>query len=138
MVRIARTMVIHAALRWPDTSEKILWSMDMAHDVNLNNYTSHISSVMYPEGFWKTPKYSHRELQNDHPWGLPAYVTEPRLQDSKKLPTWMPRSRRDQYLGSSPLHASTMVLIRNLITVNIRPQFHLMFYEYLKTVHAGE
>ena len=68
VVRIARTMVIHAALRWPDTSENIIWSMDMAHAINLHNHTPHISSGMYPEEVWTSSNYSHSALQNSHTW----------------------------------------------------------------------
>ena len=51
VVRISITMMIHAALRWPDASEKSLWPMAMAHDVHLHNHTTHIYSCMYSEEF---------------------------------------------------------------------------------------
>ena len=114
VVRISRTMIIHAALRWPDFSEEILWPMDIDHAVHLHNYTHHISSGMSPEEIWTRYKSSHGELKNVHPWGCPAYVLETRLQDGKKFPKWMIRSRRAQYLRASPLYANTMGLVRNL------------------------
>jgi hypothetical protein len=52
-----------------------------------------------------------------------VYVLQPRLQDGGKVPKWEPRSRQGQYMGSSPLHASTVGLIRNLRTNHISPQF---------------
>ena len=138
VVRIAKNMMIHAALRWPDASEKSLWPMDMAHTVHLHNHTPHFSSGIYPEEVWTRSKSYHSYLQNSHPWGCPEYVLTTRLQYGNKLPKWIPRSRRDQYLGASPLHSSTVVLVRKLHTGNTSPKFHLAFYEYFETVHAGE
>ena len=43
VVRIARTMMIHAAMMRPDSSEKSLFPMDMHHAVHLHNHTHHIS-----------------------------------------------------------------------------------------------
>ena len=62
----------------------------------------------------------------------------PRLQDGGKLPKWVPRSRRAQYLVSTPLHASTVVLVRNLQNGNIVPQFHFVFDDYVENLNAGE
>ena len=136
VVKIARAMMINAALRWPDASEKILCLMAMAHDVHLNNHNPHISSGMSTEEVWKRYKSSHSNLHNAHPWIYPAYVLEPRLQYRNNLPTWIPRSIRYQYLEASKLHTSTVGLVRNLQTGNIRPQFHLIFDDYCETVHA--
>ena len=43
-------MMINAALRWPNDSEKILWTIDMDNAVHLHNHTNHIESGMYPKG----------------------------------------------------------------------------------------
>ena len=40
-------MMIRAALRWPDTSEKSLRITAMDHAVRLHNHITHISSDMY-------------------------------------------------------------------------------------------
>ena len=98
VVRISRTMIIHASLRWSDASGKSLWTMDMSHAVNLHNHTPHISRCMSPEEVWKGSKYPHSDLHNTNPWGCPAYVLEQILQDGNKLPKCMPRSRKGQYL----------------------------------------
>ena len=86
VVKIARAMMINAALRRHDASEKILCLMAMAHDVHLNNHNSHISSGMFPEEVWTRPKSSNSEIQNAHRWGCPSYFLEPRLQDWNNLP----------------------------------------------------
>ena len=138
VVRIARNIMIHAALKWPDASEKSLWTMDMAHSVHLHNHNPHISIFMSLEEVWTRLKSSHIALHNSHTYVFPAYFLEPRLKNGNKLPRWMPRSRRAQYLGASPMYVSTVSLVRNLQTGNIRPQFNLVFDEYFETVHARE
>ena len=110
--------------------------MDMAHYVHLQNHTTHISSCLYPEEVWTWSKSYHSALQNDNPWGCPAYFLEPRLQYGNKFPKWMPMYRVVQCLGAFPLHAITLGLVRNLNTGNIIPQFHLVFDDYLETLHA--
>ena len=42
-------MMIHAALRWSDASEKIPFPMDMAHAFHLHSHNTHISSGMSHE-----------------------------------------------------------------------------------------
>ena len=76
---ITITMMIHDALRYPNTNEKSLCPMDMFHSVQLHKYTLHISSVMSPEVFWTSSKSYHRDIQNAHSWGRHSYVLEPRL-----------------------------------------------------------
>ena len=41
-------------------------------------------------------------------------------------------------MGSSPLHDSTVGLVRNLKTGNITPRFNLVFDNYFDHVHAVE
>ena len=81
-------------------------------------------------------KSDHSQLLNAHTWGCPVYVLDPRLKDGKKIPKWEQRSRQEQYMGASPLHASTVGLIRNLQTGSITPQFHAVYDNFFETVHS--
>ena len=69
--------------------------------------------------------------------GVSSNVLDPKLQDGKKLPKWSPRTRRGQYLVKSPIHASSVGLIRNLITGCISPQFHVIYDSKFQTVSCG-
>ena len=71
--------MVHAALVWPDASEKSLCTIAMFRDVYLHNHTPHISSDMSPEEVWTRSKSSHSSPKNDHSWGCSAYDIEPRL-----------------------------------------------------------
>ena len=136
MVIIARTMMIHTVLSCPNTSENALWPMSMSHAVHLQISTPLFSGGLYPEEVWESYMSSHIALQNSHPWVCPVYVLGPRLQGGNKFPKWMPMYRVVQCLGAFPLHAITLGLVRNLNTGNIIPQFHLVFDDYLETLHA--
>ena len=111
-----------------------IWPMLLTYTIIIHKYPV----VCLQKKVWTRYKPSHSDIQNDHPWGCPAYVLEPRLQDKKKLPEWMLISRRDQYSGDYPLHENTVVLARNLYTENISPEFNLVFDDYFDTFHAGE
>ena len=90
-----------------------------------------------PEEKWTGSRFPNFNLlRRLHPWGCPAYVLDPALQDGKKLPKWTPRSRQGQYLGLSSEHASSVALILNPRTKRISPQFHLLFDDYFTTVQG--
>ncbi len=138
VVRTARTMMIHAALRWPEQADKKLWPMALQHAVFLHNHTPRQDTQLSPEELWCKTKSDYHFLQHAHPWGCPVYVLDPKIQDGHKLPKWRPQSRRAQYMGYSPLHASTVGLVRNLVTGNVSPQFHLVYDDWFETVHSTE
>ena len=74
-------------------------------------------------------------LTDQHPWGCPVYVLEPKLQEiSKGIPKWEPRSRLRVYLGHSPLHAGSVALVLNPGTGHVSPQYHLVFDDEFSTV----
>ena len=134
VVTKARTMLLHAMLRWPDQTENDLWPMAMQHAADLINIIPKMGDGLSPEEkFSRSLKQSSR-LENLPVWGCPAYVLEPTLQDGKKLPKWQSRSRRGQFMGWSPLHASNVALVRNLDTGAISPQFHVVFDNWFETV----
>ena len=138
VVRRAFTMMIHAALRWPDQNEKDLWPLALDHAVYLHNHTPRQDTGLCPEELWTRSTSSHSALTHARVWGCPAYVLDPRLQDGKKITKWEPRSRRGQYVGASPLHASSVGVIWNLRTNNLSPQFHVVYDDFFETVHSKE
>ena len=123
-------MMIHDALRCPDASEKSLWTMDIDNSVHLHNFNPHISSGMSPEEIWTRSKSSNIALHNDHPWGCPAYVLEPRLQDGKNFQSgcqglgeiniWEPLlciTAQLDWSGTHKLATLALIFIRYLVTI---------------------
>ena len=133
VTRMARTMMIHCALRWPEVAEKELWPLALSYAVHIYNHTPRQETMLCPIEVWSKTKSSHSVLKCAQPWGCPTYVLDPKLQDGNKIPKWQPRSRRGQFVGFSPIHASTVPLVRNLRTGNLSPQFHVVHDSYFET-----
>ena len=134
---VARALLIHAALRWPEVSDKTLWPMALQHAVYLHNKTPKMDNGFSPEELWTGSKGNHEStLCNLHTRGCPAYVLDPSLQDGHKIPKWQPRSCSAQYLGVSPLHASTVGIVKILRTGRLSPQYHLVFDDFFETFHS--
>ena len=134
ITRIARTMMINAALRWPEVAEKKLWPLAFQHAIHVHNNTPNVQTGLTPEELWTKSKGTNSAVRNAHTWGCPVYILDPRAQDGGKLPKWIPRSRQGQYVGVSSLHASTVGLVKNFRTGNLSPQFHVVYDDFFETV----
>ena len=137
VVRMARTMMLHATLRWPEVADKDLWPLAMTHAAHLYNHLPNRHSGVSPMELWTRTMSDHSVLTNSHPWGCPVYVLDPKLRGGQKIPKWSPRSKRGQYMGASTMHASTVGLVRNLQSGSITAQFHCVYDDFFETVHSG-
>ena len=52
----------------------------------------------------------------------------------KEASKWKHLSRREMFVGFSPAHSSDVPLILNLHTVQISPQYHVVFDDNFSTV----
>jgi hypothetical protein len=77
VVRNARTMMLHAALRWPGYADQDLWPMAMCHAVHLWNHTPKMVTGLAPIEIFSGSKSDYDHLLNAHPWGCPVYILEP-------------------------------------------------------------
>lgn len=134
--RMARAMLLHMRLHWPDEFSADLWPFALDYAVYIYNHVPSKGKpgVPSPAEFFCGTKIGCRPLRRLRVFGCPAYVLDPRLQDGKKIPKWEPRSRKGQFLGFSKTHASTVGLIRNTRTGYISPQFHIVYDETYSTV----
>jgi hypothetical protein len=131
----ARTIMFHAFLHWPENADRNLWPMAMSHAAYLHNVTPSQTTGLSPFSLFTRTEQKPQALIDEHVWGCPAYVLAPKLKDGQKIPKWEPRSRRGQYMGRSPLHASTVGLVRNLQTGTITPQYHMVYDDFFETIH---
>ena len=130
-----RTILIHAAIRWPDAADMSLWPMAVDYVVHQHNHMPRASAgMMSPLELVLRTKVSRASFQDMHVWGCPCYVLEPTLQDGHKLPKWKPRSRRGIFLGFSRRHSSRVPLVLNTRTGHISPQFHVVFDDWFTSV----
>ena len=138
ITNMARTMMLHAAIHWPDVADATLWPMAVAHAVYLYNHMPSLDTGISPVDMFTKTRWEQRKFHDLHVWGCPVYVLDKSLSDGKKLPCWKPRSRRAAYMGNSAKHASTVPLVLNPETGAIRAQFHIVFDDWFATVASSE
>ena len=134
----ARSMLIHAAIHWPEAVDLSLWPMAVEYATYLYNRTPGRVSDTSPMEHVSGQRSNLEDIRSARVWGCPAFVLDPRKQDGKKLPRWVPRARRGQFLGRSRSHASSVGLIRNLNTGSISTQFHVVYDDFFTTVSSNE
>ena len=135
VVELARTMMIHSAMHWPEQTDNNMWPFAMDHAIYIYNHTTNMRTGLSPIKVFTNTRYDYTKLlQRLHVWGAPRFVLDPTLQDRKKLPKREPRFRRGQYLGVSLRHSSSVGLIRNIKTGNVSAQFHVVYDDHYQTV----
>eukprot|EP00957_Ditylum_brightwellii_P016744 1260366-Ditylum_brightwellii.AAC.1 len=72
-------------------------------------------------------------MKSIHVWGSPVYVLKSQLQDGVKTPHWSPQHTQCQFLGFSMQHSLQVVLVRNLNTGSVTPQWHVGFDDSFST-----
>jgi GAG-pre-integrase domain len=134
IMSIARTMMLHAAIHWPDVADATLWPMAVTHAVYLHNHMPSLETGLSPVDLFTKSRWQQHKFHDLHVWGCPSYVLEKSMADGKKLPRWKPRSIRCMNVGLSPKHASTVPLVLNVSTGYITAQFHVVFDDWFTTV----
>jgi len=134
IMSIARTMMLHAAIHWPDTADPTLWPMAVQHAVFLYNHIPNPATGIAPIDIFTRTRWEQRKFRELHVFGCPVYVLSPKIADGKKLPRWTPRSKRQMNMGLSSKHASTVPLTLDLDTGYIKTNFHVVFDDWFSTV----
>lgn len=141
VVYMARTMLIHAAMRSPEnTITPDLWPMAMDYAAWIYNHLPKSDTGLSPDEIWTRSQFTPTKdvLARCHVWGAPTYVLEPKLQKSGiKIPKWAPRSRRGAFMGFSPHHSTLVSYMLNFTTGSITPQFHVVFDDSFSSVHSS-
>lgn len=136
IMSIARTMMIHAGIHWPDMAKPTLWPMSVAHACYLFNHVPNPTTGLSPSDVFTKTRWPHKRFHDMHVWGCPVYVLDKSLQDGQKIPRWKPRSNRSVYMGVSTSHASSVPLVLNVNTGSITPQYHIVFDDWFATVSS--
>ena len=132
---MARTMLIHANSRWPDSVTTNLWpyAVRTANDA-INN------TPCLQDGEKRTPTeiFSKSKVASNpkhwKPFGCPVYVLDNSLQGQLPFHKWKSRSRVGVYVGKSPLHGRNVALVLDRETGLVSPQFHVAFDPMFETV----
>ena len=134
IMSIARTMMLHSAIHWPDAASATLWPMAVTHAVYIWNHVPDPSTGLSPHDIFTKIRWPQKKFHDLHVWGCPTYVLHKKIADGQKIPKWSSRSERMMFMGPSPKHASTVPLVLNLQTGSITPQFHVVFDDWFATV----
>ena len=138
IMSISRTMMLHAAIHWPDVADSTLWPLAVNQAIYLHNRVPNITTGIAPIDVFTKSRWPQRHFHDLHVWGCPVYVLEKAIADGRKIPRWQPRSVRTiNMLGFSFRHASTVPLVLNPNTGYITPQFHVVFDDWFATVSAN-
>ena len=133
---LARAIMIHAALHWPEGHNLAHWPMAMDHAVYIWNNLPSSDGLSAEEKFTRQKFSNYDHMRRTHIWGAPTYVLDPKLQDGNKVPKFSPRSRQGKFLGFSKDHSSSVALVLNRTTGKISPQFHCLFDDFFQTVRG--
>ena len=85
-MKMARTMMIHAAIHWPDMADPVLWPMAVNHAAFLKNHLPEETTGFSPTEKFSRSKWDWKHLHDLHVWGCPVYVLQSSIADGKKIP----------------------------------------------------
>ena len=138
VVSIARTMMIHSAIHWPEVADASLWPMAVQHAAYVYNHVPDPSTGLSPVDLFTRQRWPQSRLLDLHVWGCPVYALHKSLSDGKKLGKWTPRSIRHILMGVSRNHASTIPSLLNPETGAINTAYHVVFDNWFATVPTKE
>ena len=99
MSDMARAMMIHSAVHWPEKTDLDLWPFAMEYAAYLYNRIPKHRNGISPLEVLSSSPLDKDWVKTARVWECPAYVLDPTLQDGKKLPRWQPKARRGQFLS---------------------------------------
>jgi hypothetical protein len=81
---MARGILIHFAMHWPQASSTDLWPFAVDQAIYIWNHLPDNDTKLSPiELFTQAKFHNHHHLQNLHVFDCPVYVLDPTLQDAK-------------------------------------------------------
>ena len=135
---MARTMLIHAAHRWPECITANLWpyAIRMANEAMNSSPSLQDPKHRSPIQIFTNSKVAINP-KHFQTFGCPVYVLSNALQHNAPYHKWKERSRVGIYLGKSPSHGRNVALVLNRQTGLVSPQFHVKFDPSFHSVMQG-
>ena len=133
---MAQTMMLHAAVHWPDMADATLWPMSVNQAVWIYNRMPNLQSGTTPNDSWSRTRSPLRQLHDPHVFGCPMCVLSKSIADGKKVPRWQPRSNRGVCMGRSPDYAGNVPSVLDARTGNTTPQWNAVFDDWFSTMAA--
>lgn len=133
---IARAMLHHSALHWPDVADIALWPLAVVHAAYILNRVPRMDSGRSAWELLTQKTWPRSRFHDFHVFGSPCYVLNSTIADGKKIPKWQPRSQRSMYLGVGTSGSHSVPLVLNLDTGKITTQYHVVFDDWFQTVQS--
>ena len=92
IMAIARTMMLHSAIHWPEISNSFLWPMAVQYATYLYNKVPDPSTGLCPDDLFTMTQSEQQKFHDIHVWGCSLYILNKTISDGKKLPHWKPRA----------------------------------------------
>ena len=137
VLSIARAMLHHMAIHWPEASSTELWPFAVLHAVYLVNRVPSPETGLSPYELFTRTTWPRIKFQDFHVWGCPVYVLDKSLADNHRISRWRPRAERYVYLGHSPKLSHSAPLLLDLHTGKVKPRFHVVFDDWFQTVPSS-
>ena len=128
-----RTSMLYAMNKWRKMVIINLWPYAMRHANDVANATPRKGQELSPLEMFSGVEIAPK-LRHFHAFRCPTYVLDNALQSGQGAPKWKECSRLGVYLGPSPNHARSIVLVLNPRTGHVSPQFHVKFEDFFETV----
>jgi GAG-pre-integrase domain len=92
ITNMARTMMLHQGICWPEMADPQLWPMAVRHAVHVYNHVPCDDNGLSPHDLITCTRTPTKRLHDLHVWGCPVYVLHGDLADGKKIPHWQAMS----------------------------------------------
>ena len=138
VMSIARAMLHHSALHWPEVTHTSLWPLAVLHAAHIVNHVPREDSGRSPAEIFTKKAQPMSRLQDLHVCGCPVHALDKSLSDGHKIPKWKSRSSRCMCMGVSPRHSSTAAMVLSLDTGKITTQYHVTFDDWFHTVGTAD
>jgi Reverse transcriptase (RNA-dependent DNA polymerase) len=131
---LARTMMLHAGIHWPEMMDIQLWPMAVSHAVHLYNLLPNPKTGLSARDLFTRNRADLRLLHNYHVWGSPVYVLDKKIANGMSIPKWKTRSARYVYMGMAKQYAASAPLVLNPESGNLSAQWHTVFDDWFNTI----
>ena len=76
IMMLARTMILHAAVHWPEQADPSLWPMAVAHAVYLYNHVPWPESGICPADLFTCTQWEQHKSHDCHMWGCQVCILQ--------------------------------------------------------------
>ncbi len=132
----ARTLLMHGIWMWPQMIDTMFWPFAFKAAAERHNQLSLTAEGQTPLSILHDVPVENIPVKTFHTLFCLVYVLDACLQSpgGPGPPKWEPRSCIGVYLGHSPFHAGSVVLVFNPKTGWVSPQYHVVFDNTFFTV----